>query len=109
MQLKNIFDLSKVNSLEKEYFEQLINEKSFYVERIVSKGHVTPKGEWYDQGRDEWVMLLQGEAEILYDDLSGDKMYAGDCLLIPAHKRHRVIYTSEEPECIWLAIHFEKS
>jgi cupin 2 domain-containing protein len=30
---------------------------------------------------------------------------AGDYLLIPAHCRHRVEYTSADPPCIWLAIH----
>lgn len=34
------------------------------VERIVSQGHVTPPGQWYDQDWDEWVSLLSGAARL---------------------------------------------
>jgi len=49
--------------------------------------------------------LLQGEAELAYADDSRIKLKAGDYLLIPAHTKHRVEYTSIEPPCIWLAVH----
>lgn len=106
MKPKNIFNLP--DDLTNEYSETLTEGRKFTFEKIISKGHTTPLGEWYDQSRDELVILVKGEAEILYDDLSGDFLKEGDLLLIPAHKRHRVIYTSETPECVWLAIHFDK-
>jgi len=34
-------------------------------------------------------------------------MGAGDHLFIPAHTRHRVLATSEEPRCLWLAVHID--
>jgi len=30
-------------------FEKIIQNGSFKLERIISKGHSTPKGKWYDQ------------------------------------------------------------
>jgi len=51
------------------------------------------------------VILLQGEAEISYDDDTRVKLKAGDYLMIPKHQKHRVEYTSNNPPCIWLAVH----
>ncbi len=51
------------------------------------------------------VILLQGEAELAYGDGSRMALKAGDYLLIKAHQKHRVEYTSSDPPCIWLAIH----
>lgn len=89
-----------------ELFETLIESRSIRVERILSTGQTTPIGQWYDQERSEWVILLQGTAEIAYED--GEKVHlkAGDYLLIPPHQKHRVEFTSEDPPCIWLAIHY---
>ncbi|WP_017300069.1 cupin domain-containing protein [Nodosilinea nodulosa] len=75
------------------------------VERIVSSGQTTPPGDWYDQNQAEWVVLLQGSARLTYEDGTALAMGAGDYVLIPAHVRHRVDYTSSQPPCIWLAVH----
>lgn len=73
------------------------------VERIVSRGDVSPAGFWYDQEEDEWVAVLEGEAELEFP--SGKvRLRRGDTLLIPAHRRHRVSRTSIEPPCIWLCV-----
>jgi cupin 2 domain-containing protein len=88
-----------------EQFEAIASNDNLLIERIISTGQTTPDGQWYDQYRDEWVILLQGEAEISYEDNSRMQMRSGDYLLIPAHKKHRVEYTSSEPPCIWLAVH----
>lgn len=89
-----------------EVFEELVKGNGVLVERIISSGQVTPEGEWYDQERDEWVVLLQGEANLLMDkDQETIELHPGDYLFIPAHCRHRVIYTSSDPHCIWLAVH----
>lgn len=73
------------------------------VERIVSRGDVSPAGFWYDQEEDEWVAVLEGEAELEFP--SGKvSLRRGDTLLIPAHRRHRVSRTSIEPPCIWLCV-----
>ena len=74
------------------------------IERIVSEGHVSPEGFWYDQDEPEWVALLQGTAELEFEDGRRHPMEAGDWLAIPAHERHRVAYTSSAPPCVWLAV-----
>lgn len=88
-----------------ETFEALFDKGSCLIERIISTGQVTPPGQWYDQARDEWVILLQGQARLAYADGSEIALQPGDYVLIPAHCKHRVTYTSPEPPCIWLAVH----
>ena len=102
--MPNIYELSQeVSQLEK--FEQIAAGENIQIERIISTGQTTPAGQWYDQTADEWVILLQGEAELSYADDTRIKLKAGDYLLIPAHTKHRVEYTSVEPACIWIAVH----
>lgn len=94
------------SQLPEELFECLLERDNVHIERIVSRGHVTPEGYWYDQAFDEWVMLLQGQAVICYErDQDRIALKAGDYLLIPAHTRHRVEWTASDTDCIWLAIH----
>ena len=88
-----------------ELFHSLFEAKNVFVERIVSCGQKTPDGSWYDQEKDEWVILLQGEATLAYEDKSEEQLVKGDYTFIPARKKHRVAQTSKEPPCIWLAIH----
>ncbi|NUN67437.1 cupin domain-containing protein (plasmid) [Pseudanabaena biceps] len=102
--MPNIYELpQEVFQLEK--FEQIAVGENIQIERIVSTGQTTPSGQWYDQELDEWVILLQGEAELSYADDTRIKLKTGDYLLIPAHTKHRVEYTSIEPACIWLAVY----
>jgi cupin 2 domain-containing protein len=75
------------------------------VERIVSTGQATPAGEWLQQDRDEWVVLLEGDAEVGYEDGSRVRLGSGDHVLIAAGQRHRVEWTRQEPPCVWLAVH----
>ena len=104
MEKGNLFDLPSPLPAA-EVFEALIPDRGVQIERIVSCGQATPEGEWYDQARDEWVALLQGEATLRYADGRVLDMRAGDWVLIPAHERHRVERTSADPPCIWLAVH----
>ena len=91
-----------------ELFETILNRNGIEIERIISKGHETPPGEWYDQEWDEWVLLLQGRAILsIQNEAKPIEMKAGDYLLIPAHALHRVEWTETEPETIWLAIHLK--
>ncbi|MGK7877371.1 MAG: cupin domain-containing protein [Xenococcaceae cyanobacterium] len=102
--MANIFNLPPELPKE-ELFEPLVSSESVLIERIVSTGQTTPPGKWYDQERSEWVILLQGEAELAYADGSRIKLKTGDYVLIKAHQKHRVEYTSSSPPCIWLAVH----
>lgn len=88
-----------------ELFERLAGGDGVLVERIVSAGQATPAGEWLQQERDEWVALLQGEAELSLADGTRVVLAPGDHLLLAAGLRHRVERTSAEPPCIWLAVH----
>ena len=89
----------------RELIERLARSDVISIERIVSTGQSTPTGEWLEQDRDEWVVLLEGEAELVYDDGSRLRLSSGDHVLIPAGERHRVESTREHPPCIWLAVH----
>ena len=103
--IENIFEFP--NQLpSQELFETLLNHDQVLIKRIISTGQVTPEGEWYDQEQNEWLIVLQGSGELSYEDNSRIKLITGDYLLIPAHLKHRVEYTSTEPACIWLTIFF---
>lgn len=77
------------------------------MERIVSAGQASPPDHWFAQASDEWVVLLQGDAELAYEDGSRLRLGPGDYLLISAGERHRVVWTRDDPPCIWLAVHFQ--
>ena len=87
-----------------EITEALIPDRGVLIERIISAGQTTPAGIWYDQERDEWVVLLQGQARLVWENGKVMNMAAGDWVFIPAHERHRVDFTSHRPPCIWLAV-----
>jgi cupin 2 domain-containing protein len=70
------------------------------VEQILSGSLPSPVT--YDQGHDEWVVLLAGSA-VLEVDGQRIEMSGGDWLLLPAHVPHRLIET--RPETSWLAVH----
>ena len=77
------------------------------LERIISTGQATPEGEWYDQESPEWVVLLRGEALLLFEgDTEAMRLGPGDYIHIPAHCRHRVEWTHPEQPTIWLALHY---
>jgi cupin 2 domain-containing protein len=76
------------------------------LERIVSRGHVTPAGQWYDQDTDEWVVLLTGAARLRVEGRSELlELHPGDYVLLPAHLRHRVEWTDPGQDSVWLALH----
>ncbi len=103
--ISNFFHLTSLLS-DREQFEAIVSTEHLLIERIISTGQATPPGEWYDQERDEWVLLLQGQAQLSYSDGSTIALNPGDYLLIPARQKHRVESTSIDPPCIWLAVHF---
>jgi cupin 2 domain-containing protein len=100
----NIFNIP-AKLPEKEILEDLIPDNGVKIERIISSGQASPPGFWYDQDRDEWVILLQGSAEISWKNGKSQILSPGDWLLIPSHEKHRIEWTSKNPPCIWLAVH----
>ncbi len=87
-----------------EAFEDLLRCSNVRIERILSSDR--PESVLYDQVQDEWVCLLQGEAELWVD---GEMLTLrpGDYRFIPAGTPHRVIKTSTESRCLWLAVHID--
>lgn len=104
IEAKNFFEnIPQVN--DGEEIIEVISENSFLkIERIISNNSISPKSGWHEQNNDEWVMLIQGNAKILFEDKEIE-LYRGDNLYIPAKTKHKVTYTSSIPICIWLAIH----
>ena len=92
--------------LEEELFETLASSENVLIERIVSKGHSSPEDGWYDQDRNEFVVLLEGAARLEFDDGRVEELAPGDWLDIPAHRRHRVAWTPAGAETVWLAVHY---
>ena len=88
-----------------ELFTDLLEDPNVRIERIVSHGHASPEGFWYDQDQHEWVVVLQGAARLRFEsDEQPVKLKPGDFLNIPAHKRHRVEWTTaDEPTDLAMA------
>jgi len=76
------------------------------IERIVSRGHASPPGFWYDQDEHEYVLLVQGAAELEVEPGRSVRLGPGDWLDIPAHARHRVVWTDPDADTIWLAVFY---
>jgi cupin 2 domain-containing protein len=96
------------SNLKDELLEILFESEGIKVERIVSMGHASPPGFWYDQDMSEFVVLLKGNAGLL---IEGQKqvivMHPGDYLNIPAHKKHRVEWTSTNEQTVWLTMFYK--
>ena len=104
--MSNLFD-DVPRMLAAEKIDVLLETPGVRLERIVSTGHVTPAGEWYDQDRDEWVVVLRGRARVRIEGEAEDRtLSVGDHLLLRAHVRHRVEWTSPEEPTIWLALFY---
>lgn len=88
-----------------ELITTLLEANGVRIERIVSNGHASPDGFWYDQDRHEWVMLVTGAARLCFENETIE-MKPGDHVNIPAHKRHRVDWTTPDEPTIWLAVHY---
>ncbi|KVL05298.1 cupin domain-containing protein [Burkholderia cepacia] len=94
---------------EDEKIDLLVTGQRLNVERIVSMGHTSPDGFWYDDSRAEWVVLLSGAAVLEFEDgPTRHEMHPGDYVLIEPHCRHRVAWTHEETQTVWLAIYYER-
>ena len=117
----NIFDLKDLS--EKEEVVRILTEnENVKIEKIISTGQTT---DWQKSDKNEFVILVQGTAEIEYfeskdykksdntmknkKDINNKKLRLGkgDTVLINKGERHRVSYTSKNPCCIWICIFFD--
>ena len=88
---------------EEEQFDLLFKSPNCRIDRIVSSGHSSPKGFWYDQENDEFILLIQGEATLEFEDRKVT-LKKGDYLHIPKYCKHRLDSTSIDPVCVWLCV-----
>lgn len=122
----NIFDLKDL-SVNEEIIKILFKNENVKIEKIISTGQTT---DWQESNKNEFVILVQGNAEIEYYDnrMCEDKNFKtnenimknlkntndmklqlgkGDIILIKKGERHRVSYTSKNPCCVWICIFFD--
>ena len=93
--------------LPEELIETLLDANNVRIERITSHGHASPEGFWYDQEQNEWVVVLQGRATLRFEnDEPPVDMEPGDFVNIPAHRRHRVDWTTADEPTVWLAVYY---
>ena len=105
MQVTNIFN-NIPSQLSQELFQDIICKDGIKIQRIVSQGKATQDDKWYKQENDEWVIVLQGEATLSFEDDLNIKLNSGDYINIPAHKKHKVSWTSSDEQTIWLVVHY---
>ena len=102
--LANLFaDLSA--RLPDEIVTILLKAADVRIERIVSHGHASPDGFWYDQDQHEWVLVLAGAARLRFED-EALEMKPGNFINIPAYRKHRVEWTTPDEPTVWLAVHY---
>ncbi|PKH02707.1 cupin [Psychromonas sp. MB-3u-54] len=89
-----------------ELFEDIVKNDAVQIERIVSKGHISPESGWYEQQQNEWVILLKGHAIILFENQNKVHLKPGDYVEIQALQKHKVSWTDPDNETIWLAVHY---
>jgi cupin 2 domain-containing protein len=96
------------DDLPEELIQAILTTSSVRIERIISLGHTSPEGFWYDQESHEWVVLLKGAARLRFEGEEPIDLRPGAFVNIPAHKRHRVEWTDPSEPTIWLAIHYRE-
>ncbi len=89
---------------DEEIFETITKSEYVRIERIISNGQKSPEGFFYDQDEYEFVLLLEGEAELFFKEKGRVRLKKGDYLVIEPHELHRVEYTSKP--AIWLAVFY---
>jgi predicted GIY-YIG superfamily endonuclease/quercetin dioxygenase-like cupin family protein len=95
----NLFDFPE-EEFENEITRIIHKSQNIRIEKIVSDGQTT---DWYDQEEAEWVCLLEGRAELEFENRK-KRLKKGEAVLILPHERHRVSKTSR---CIWLCVFFD--
>jgi aminoglycoside 6'-N-acetyltransferase I len=74
------------------------------VERILSRGHASQPGFWYEQDDDELVLVVAGAARLELEGTGEVTLAEGDWLDIGHGVRHRVAWTAPDRDTIWLAV-----
>lgn len=96
------------NTIDEEQFEALLRGEQVRIERILSKGQTSPAEGWYDQEEHEWVLVLEGRGIIGFADGREVKLQKGDYLHIPAHVKHKVLWTDPDNITLWLCVFYTR-
>lgn len=99
----NIYEMPKF-PINEEVITILEQNDRVRIERIISTGQ---QSAWYDQEETEFLILLEGRAQLVFEDKTMITMEKGDTLQISPHQKHRVAYTSTDPPCIWLCVFYQ--
>jgi cupin 2 domain-containing protein len=83
-----------------EIFTELGRCRNVAFERIVSSRE--PEPTMYEQAQDEVVLLVRGTARLEIEG-AAHALSAGDWVVIPNGRRHRVLETSAG--ALWFAVH----
>lgn len=95
------------SNLPYELTQVIVRTSDVRIERIVSRGHASPEGFWYDQESNEMVVLISGKAALSFEGRDGVVVLEpGDFVNIKAHIRHRVEWTASGTDTVWLAVHY---
>ena len=94
------------DSLKEELFEDIISTNNIKIERIISDGHTSPKKGWYESRKNEWVIILEGDAVLTFENDKDVVLKCGDYFNISAFTKHKVSHTSKSERTIWLAIYY---
>ena len=95
----NLFDLSQLPETG-EFAEEILHYRNIAIKRIVSSDRLETNT--FVQEEAEWVMLLEGEAELVMGDLCYN-LTKGESLFIPPRTKHTI--RDVKAGTIWLAIH----
>jgi cupin 2 domain-containing protein len=102
---KNIFQ-NIPTSIPEEIFESIVESDFVKIERIISKGQKSPGDFWFDQEKNEWIIVIKGKARLQFENRNIIELSEGDYINIPAHKKHKVDWTDPDNETIWLAVFY---
>jgi cupin 2 domain-containing protein len=106
MNAENLFEGIPAR-LSEELFTAIHRASGVRIERIVSQGQSSPEGFWCDQDEHEWVVVIEGRAAVQFEgEAEAIELQRGSYLNIPAHARHRVVWTDPDQKTVWLAIHY---
>ena len=98
----NIFELPAL-PLPEELTTVLAESGNVRIERIISTGQTS---KWYDQTETEFIVPLEGNAAIEFENDKSIRLTKGNTILIQPHERHRVSVTSSDPPCVWLCVFY---
>src|SRR4051812_47149060 len=96
------------SKLRDERIDELVASPGVRIERIISTGHASPPGFWYDQPWSEWVVVLSGAAGLLIEgEAQARELRVDDYLVLAPHQRDRVEWTDAHGPTVGLAVHYD--